>query len=277
MPGGDASYGGNSSEPPPSYTEATTSDVRTSRGSQPEFSGLEAPLAELLQRIPTTITTNHEHQINEQIKEDYRLVEYLVPYIRDFFMRLQHNHAAGGSRDLARLPKFRAELYLVPDEAVPDSEGWKLSGAEYIKQECGYFELANVCVPIRTKEGGLGKMKESGEKRSEKEVPHPYDYYNNGPSNSKTVSVSGERLKTWWWKNEDQARFLARYLNTELATSPSAAERSPQSQSSRGHIGQGGVYSTVRAEEMTFRRENEMGLWESKSGWTIIFTVVISH
>lgn len=32
----------------------------------------------------------------------------------------------------------------------------------------------------------------------------------------------------------------------------------------------GGSTMTVRAEEITFRRENEMGIWESKTGWGIV-------
>lgn len=39
----------------------------------------------------------------------------------------------------------------------------------------------------------------------------------------------------------------------------------------------GSVKATTRAEQMTFRRENEMGLWESRSGWTIIFTVTVNN
>jgi hypothetical protein len=33
------------------------------------------------------------------------------------------------------------------------------------------------------------------------------------------------------------------------------------------------VKMTVRAEEVTFRKENEFGLWESKTGWGIVVTV----
>jgi hypothetical protein len=33
------------------------------------------------------------------------------------------------------------------------------------------------------------------------------------------------------------------------------------------------VKMTVRAEEVTFRKENEFGLWESRTGWGIVVTV----
>jgi hypothetical protein len=33
------------------------------------------------------------------------------------------------------------------------------------------------------------------------------------------------------------------------------------------------VKMTVRAEEVTFRRENDFGVWESMSGWGIVVTV----
>ncbi|TLD06511.1 uncharacterized protein PgNI_08453 [Pyricularia grisea] len=36
-----------------------------------------------------------------------------------------------------------------------------------------------------------------------------------------------------------------------------------------------GVKMTVRADEVTFRRENDFGVWESMSGWGIVVTIVV--
>ena len=65
-----------------------------------------------------------------------------------------------------------------------------------------------------------------------------------------------------WWSDEDLARRLARQLN------PSQQQ---QQQSSSG----GGASMTARAEEVTFRRENEMGIWESKTGWGVVVRVLL--
>ncbi|KAK4101251.1 hypothetical protein N658DRAFT_496547 [Parathielavia hyrcaniae] len=37
------------------------------------------------------------------------------------------------------------------------------------------------------------------------------------------------------------------------------------------------VKMTVRAEEVTFRKENEFGLWESRTGWGIVVTIKVKR
>jgi hypothetical protein len=52
---------------------------------------------------------------------------------------------------------------------------------------------------------------------------------------------------------------------------PASASRSaPKAESSPATM-------NVRAEEVTFRRENEMGIWESKTGWGIVARIRISQ
>lgn len=78
--------------------------------------------------------------------------------------------------------------------------------------------------------------------------------------------AAGSALASWW-NDERLARHLVRYLQPiQQAPRPSNARAS----SAATRIGE--VASMMlRAEEATFRRENEMGLWESKTGWAIVF------
>ena len=46
----------------------------------------------------------------------------------------------------------------------------------------------------------------------------------------------------------------------------------PSDEEARHHVSM-----QVRAEEVTFRRENEMGLWESRTGWGIMLRVILSQ
>ncbi|KAL2193212.1 hypothetical protein P885DRAFT_45890 [Corynascus similis CBS 632.67] len=117
----------------------------------------------------------------------------------------------------------------------------------------------------------------------------------------------------WWFKDEEMARRLAAYLRPEPnlerkhvqgsvvenravekersgwgrwglggSSRKKAAERaspglpSPVSPalSSPGSAGEDdAIKMTVRAEEVTFRWENDFGLWESKTGWGIVVTL----
>ncbi len=67
-----------------------------------------------------------------------------------------------------------------------------------------------------------------------------------------------------WWKDGDLARRLAKYL--QPASAP-AASRSAAVQV------EDDVSINVTAEEVTFRRENEMGISESKTGWGVVVRV----
>lgn len=63
-----------------------------------------------------------------------------------------------------------------------------------------------------------------------------------------------------WWSDEDMAKRLARQLQNTMLSQPVKQAGSP-----------GRTWSVLsRAEEVTFRRENEMGIWESKTGWGIV-------
>ncbi|EHA48563.1 hypothetical protein MGG_00834 [Pyricularia oryzae 70-15] len=114
---------------------------------------------------------------------------------------------------------------------------------------------------------------------------------------------------SWWWRDEGMAERLAAHLqprppvrterreiqaavvqakeekksgwglwrkksssSTVTPASPVAAAVSPVSPVLEQDDG---VRMTVRADEVTFRRENDFGVWESMSGWGIVVTIAV--
>ncbi|KAK3900820.1 hypothetical protein C8A05DRAFT_35530 [Staphylotrichum tortipilum] len=133
-----------------------------------------------------------------------------------------------------------------------------------------------------------------------------FDTYGSGSGSSSSAEGG------WWFTDEDMARRLAAYLrpepNLERKTVQAAvvekkvvekekssgwgrwrlggssrkeAEQSPMLPSPVSPVlsspGSGGeddsVEMTVRADEVTFRKENDFGVWESMSGWGIVVAV----
>ncbi|KAG6021529.1 hypothetical protein E4U19_005631 [Claviceps sp. Clav32 group G5] len=126
---------------------------------------------------------------------------------------------------------------------------------------------------------------------------------------------TGSNADIWWWSDEELARRLAGHLQPapetaeggsfERQTSYAEAEPSKQigkkagrwsffSKESPRPMAQSpkpmhlpshgttpspapsdGVSMEVNAEEATFRRQNEMGIWESKTGWGLVVRVCI--
>ena len=80
------------------------------------------------------------------------------------------------------------------------------------------------------------------------------------------ASEAPRRRKLWWY-DDALARRLARYLQPAQPPSVTASVASSSRAASRMSEA---VSMNVRAEEATFRGENEMGLWESKTGWAIV-------
>ncbi|ODA80473.1 hypothetical protein RJ55_03431 [Drechmeria coniospora] len=107
----------------------------------------------------------------------------------------------------------------------------------------------------------------------------------------KAASGGGEGDDELWWADEDLARRLAAHLQPEprprpprpTTTGAPATHRSsrwplfgrpklppppPPPPTSGDAVDD--VAMTVAAEEVTFRRENAMGLWETRTGWGLV-------
>ncbi|ATY60913.1 hypothetical protein A9K55_006786 [Cordyceps militaris] len=116
------------------------------------------------------------------------------------------------------------------------------------------------------------------------------------------VAVGDDEAELLWWKDEDLAVRLAGYLQPAPRSTPAPAvdrrtvaaqvteakktrsrwnilgSRSsssstppiPPAASTPAAEGDDDVSMLVTAEEVTFRRENEMGIWESSTGWGVV-------
>lgn len=119
------------------------------------------------------------------------------------------------------------------------------------------------------------------------------------------TSGGGGAKALLWWRDEAMARRLAAYLQPKEPVETERREIRAQvrkdKEKKRPLFGWGarkasdaktaqvpartmapvgpavaetdGVSMTVRAEEVTFRRENEFGIWESRSGFAIVVTI----
>lgn len=246
----------NTSDQPPPYTEHDTSPISTSqaldsrqRGSRTYNAGLTDP-PEYGPVEPTDTKTPESERL---------LFTHVVPHVIDFIHRIGH-----GFDSKAQAPSTsRADLYLVPEAALPAGEDWQLSGADYLRQSCSRLELTRVATPPS----------------SEKKQSHSRKGGESPCSGAQTTTGGFSELSgDLWWRGEDLARRLAGYLDRQLQSlPPSRLEKVSQTggqpgSGSRLQALSGNARATVRTEEMTFRRENDMGLWESKSGWTIIIS-----
>lgn len=164
-----------------------------------------------------------------------------------------------------------AEAILVPDAAV--SNGWKFN-EEYDKRDGEYRTLIRVCEATK-KDGNDEKKQWPSEK---------------GSGNS----INDETMPALWWDSESSALRLAKHLQPQRPAASStngqaAKDRSSKKSGLRGLFKRSGdvpqhvaskeerhverVTMTTRAEEVTFRKENELGIWETKTGWGIIMRV----
>lgn len=138
--------------------------------------------------------------------------------------------------------------------------------------------------------------KTKGDRKEEKYTAAPQQraFDDWGRWDEPSSSTSRESL---WWSDDEMASRLARYLQPDrprrAAPPPVAPPVQPKKSSGWGMFRKAEstpppppapraprneedeVLMTVKAEEVTFRRENEFGIWESKTGWGLVVRVRI--
>ncbi|GAB0134529.1 hypothetical protein EsDP_00002896 [Epichloe bromicola] len=198
-------------------------------------------------------------------------------------------------------PPALVEATLVPEEAV--DQGWTLSDSE--RRRSGH-----VTTLIRVPRRDVVMMDGDEERRPPGAPDGPGAARENSgldghhPEKSGAGAGAGAGSDSWsWWSDEAMARRLAKHLQPSRATASasddgqvergkeakktarwslfrrgdSSAEASTPipSSSSQCHAPSDHIGMTVNAEESTFRRENDMGIWESKTGWSLVVRVCI--
>lgn len=237
-----------------------------------------------------------------------QLLRLVCPHVEEFLDRLGvHDSACRGVQQTTATTSqhhsWRADLYLVPEDAVPAGEAWQLSGADYLQQGCNHLEVTRVAA-INTPTQWKNEKNHHHQQQEEEDYPReakcacwcvsPSSDEKRQHAVMKSAPSCGysssEVSRDLWWRDENQARWLVGYLEKQilqpsrhLSSPPSsrmdktcgcACHRSDKMTTSRPSRLAEAVEASVRAEEMTFRRENEMGLWESRSGWTLMVSAI---
>lgn len=281
-----ASFHHGSSDPPPAYTARPhdSAEPSSSSPSSPAFSASQpsaahASLASLTRGISQVLATNRESQVTNQSREDGEILHCMTTQAADFLADVSSwlssaPRGPGAETCAGRL--LEAELYFTPEAAFSGS-GWHSSGAEDRARQGVFVREARIQLPKEKEKMALGGNLGGDEKARR----------NSGFMDSDWTSAFTEESKgRLWWDDEAQAHRLARCLEAEIKgpeyVSRREIRRSVKAANSwkKGHENTSTdadhVRTTVRAEQMTFRRENEMGLWESQSGWTIVLTVGVA-
>lgn len=139
--------------------------------------------------------------------------------------------------NLRPAPKV-VEGTFIPEEAV--SKDWTLSDEG--EKHKGELTRA-IRVKTKSKDTKLSKEPSSWQTEGSSSSNKEFDDWGRWDE----PSSSADTEEALWWTDETLAMRLAKHI---------------QPTSLKG--------MDVRAEHVTFRRENEMGIWESKSGWGLV-------
>ncbi|KAL7928164.1 hypothetical protein V8C35DRAFT_318785 [Trichoderma chlorosporum] len=247
----------------PSAGQASSAPVQRS-DSLPALSIFSSHVAGLRNEI----TASQAARASARDDRDSRVLSLIVPYVEDFLASISEIHPT---------PRL-AEATFVPDAAI--SAGWKFSDEE--EKRAGEFRKLIRVRDDTKKNGGLKKKEADG-------------YV---PSSRSEKGGDDETSPSLWWENESMARRLAKHLQPQRPAAPinpqvcrgrnisqtkksgiwGIFKKSDEPARSRAPVAEeprDGVVMTAKAEEVTFRKENEFGLWETLTGFGIVVRVRI--
>lgn len=192
-------------------------------------------------------------------------------------------------------PPTLVEATFVPDEAI--EKGWSFSDHEQKRAD-----------EVRTLIRVGRNLKMDGDKKqpwtgstatSQTDTVKGFDEW--GRWSDENATGSGNSETDSWWSDEEMACRLAKHLQPNRATA-SVDRQTVRAQAERNRkAGRWAMFKkeepaktpaaasslapyqkplddvgmTVNAEEATFRRQSEMGIWESKTGWGLVVRVSI--
>ncbi|KAF4981380.1 hypothetical protein FZEAL_2810 [Fusarium zealandicum] len=252
-------------ELPPPYTESGPS-----LSSQVPQSSIASIFSSHLNSLPLRIVSEQAARTSARDQRDSEILTLLVPHVEDLL----------SSVAAMEPPPRLVEMTMVPEEAV--GEGWAFtdedrSGTVVRIQEDRKLQgdQKPAAKPVRTPQEEKA-FDEWGRWEDEEEESTPSDIL--------------------WWSDADMARRLAKYLQPERVDRQvvkahveqakqekkaarwglfKKAEPSPPPAPAPPRVEEDPVSMTVKAEEVTFRRENEMGIWVGKTGWGLVVRVRI--
>ncbi|KAL1884065.1 hypothetical protein Daus18300_000174 [Diaporthe australafricana] len=277
------------SAPPPSYIEATVPSGSQSRPpTYPEKPNAD-PIDELVSRLPSLIRERQQSQASQRLSEDDALVQHIVPFIQEFFLDFSTDNHTRNSRE-----SLSMELMLVPQDAARRDEGWTLAGINERREQCVFSRLNEIATPDKLK--WVSKNGESIQVRDDAAETDTLWWRDEqralrlasalrgivtperpqGSEAQRDVDVEEQQPPE---QSDSKGKSPARSFFGLSRKSRSPVERTaPKIQTkSFATVSLGSVQVHVQAEEVTLRRENDFGLWESSSGWAIVINATILY
>lgn len=280
---------------PPSYFEATTSGPRPDPISPERIEPFPAQntLEQLLRSLPLQMRRARQDQVNHQKDDEHLLVEHLIPYIAEFF----HNLPASVLYLQNHQRPLSAELILLPANAAPATQGWALSGLDQRREDAALVQVVEVTSPGKEKLDCLDQKPSDTLYETLGGDGKDLLWWRNEDLAGRLASTircylepernAGSVLRSAYGANglyeKQEGGFVRRNGFTSRDKShASTGHKALGSQSRSGtqngnrNDDSGVIKATVQTEEVTFRCENDMGLWESSSGWVIVVTVTVT-
>lgn len=245
-------------ELPPSYSEAVSPSL--------DSSSLPSLFSAHLRNLPSRILSAQAARTSVRDQIDSETLGLLVPHVDDLLSSIAAMDP----------PPKMVEMTMIPEEAV--GYDWKFSDEDDVRT------LVRVRKDTKT---------ESDQKRP---LPEPtqrafdeWGRWNDGESST--------RQECLWWSDGEMANRLAKYLQPKRVDRQTVKVQmekikevkksnrwslfkkpeTPPPVVARVREEEEDATMTIKAEEVTFRRANDFGLYESKTGWGIVVCVRIKQ
>ncbi|KAF4333534.1 hypothetical protein FBEOM_12646 [Fusarium beomiforme] len=250
----------NDGDLPPPYTESGPSSAPVSEPRQ----SVTTIFSSHLNNLPLRIQSVQAVRNSARDERDSEILTLLVPHIEDMLSSIAAMDP----------PPRVVEMTMVPEEAV--GEGWFFTDEDQ----------SRTVVRVREDRKLVGDQKKPP-RQSEPPKDRAFDDW--GRWEDDTQEAPSDNVL--WWSDHDMAVRLAKYISPERVDRQTVKAHVEQAKkASRWGLfkksepsappapvikvqEEDPVTMTVKAEEVTFRRENEMGIWEGKTGWGLVVRV----
>lgn len=280
------------SAPPPSYSEAIVPGGAQPRPPIYNEKPATDPIDELVSRLPSLVRERQQSQANQLLSEDDTIVQHMMPLVRQFFLDFSMDNKVKRSR--SSHDSLSMELMLVPRDAARSDEGWKLAGLNERKEQSVFFRLDEIDAP-----GQVRWVSKNGESIQVRDDAAEMDtLWWRDEEHALLLASALRAIVTPERSEQGEAQLRKAKEQQEIPEQSDGKGKSPMrslfglSRKSRSPVEQtapkiqnktfatvslGSVQVDVQAEEVTFRRENDFGLWESSSGWAIVIKATVLY
>ncbi|OAA41255.1 hypothetical protein NOR_05333 [Metarhizium rileyi] len=279
---------------PPPYSSALDSKASSSHSPYtPPVSACEAQNSSFLfsaqlSSLRSQILEEQAARSSTRDQQDIEILSRIVPHVEALLNSIASYNP----------PPALVEATFVPDAAIGPE--WVFSDSEQNRSD-EMRELIRVEREVKL-DGDKKQPRQAASRDAETSDSKEFDEWGRWSDDGEHRSPEpGEDL---WWSDEDMAERLAKHLRPVRATASvdrqtvraqverdkaaraagrwsmfrkdEPARTSPTASSSKTQRKPlDDVNMTVNAEETTFRRQNEMGIWESRTGWGLVVRVTL--